>query len=254
MLVALIACGCASTSPDIADPAPASLTPPPLPRRPQPQVLGTSVLGRAINLFTYGAAPRPVLVIGAIHGSEPTTAIVAQRLGEYLHLNPQLTSGDCVAIIPVVNPDGLAVLSRTNANHIDCNRNFPAKNFRTRRTKSGMYDGGAAPASEPETAALIKAIDTLNPRLIISIHSIGDAKQCNNYDGPARAIAERMSECNHYPAAPTIGYPTPGSLGNWAGVDRGIPVITLELPRDQSGELAWENNRAALAAAIAMVR
>jgi protein MpaA len=33
-----------------------------------------------------------------------------------------------------------------------------------------------------------------------------------------------------WPARGDIGYPTPGSLGSWLGVDRGLPVLTLELP------------------------
>jgi predicted deacylase len=254
LVLALMATGCASTTPDGPSAIPARSTMTELPRRPAPQTLGTSVQGRSIEMFTYGQGDRPVLVIGAIHGNESTTAIVAQRFGEYLHLNPQLTLDVPVAIIPIANPDGRSALSRTNANKVDCNRNFPAKNFRTKPTKSKMYYGGSESASEPETLALIKAIDMLRPRLIISIHSIGDGKQCNNYDGPAKLVAERMQKFNSYPAVPTIGYPTPGSLGNWAGVDRQIPMITLELPRALSGEIAWENNRDALAAAIEAVR
>jgi len=37
-----------------------------------------------------------------------------------------------------------------------------------------------------------------------------------------------------------------GSLGNWAGVDRQIPILTLELPREQAGRDAWQDNRDAL--------
>jgi protein MpaA len=59
-----------------------------------------------------------------------------------------------------------------------------------------------------------------------------------------------MARHNGYPASPNIGYPTPGSLGSYAGVDRQIPTITLELPRNVSGAQAWADNRAALLAAI----
>src|SRR4051812_1588956 len=113
--------GCALSANDASEPVPARAKMTPLPPRPTPQILGTSVQGRAIEVFTYGSggqSGRPVLVIGAIHGSEPTTAVVAQRLGEYLHLNPRLTANVAVAIIPVANPDGLQILSRTNANKV----------------------------------------------------------------------------------------------------------------------------------------
>ena len=65
-----------------------------------------------------------------------------------------------------------------------------------------------------------------------------------------QALASRMSALNGYPVTANIGYPTPGSFGSWAGIDQGIPVITLELPRELSGERAWETNRQALIASL----
>ena len=162
-----------------------------------------------------------------------------------------MADGVPVAILPVANPDGLAARTRTNARGVDLNRNFPASNF------DGGYaaarprnNPGPSAASEPETQALIRLIDRLNPRRICSIHSIGQGRQQNNYDGPARPLAELMSRFNHYPASPNIGYPTPGSFGTWAGIDRGIPVITLELPSRTPGPQAWAENRGALLAFI----
>jgi len=54
-----------------------------------------------------------------------------------------------------------------------------------------------------------------------------------------------MGERNGYPVSASIGYPTPGSLGTYAGVERKIPIITLELPRVDA-EGGWEQNRSAL--------
>jgi protein MpaA len=51
-----------------------------------------------------------------------------------------------------------------------------------------------------------------------------------NYDGPAAAWAGAVAAACGWPARGDIGYPTPGSLGSWLGVDRGLPVLTLELP------------------------
>jgi protein MpaA len=53
---------------------------------------------------------------------------------------------------------------------------------------------------------------------------------CVNYDGPAAAWAVEVATASGWPARPHIGYPTPGSLGSWLGVDRGLPILTLELP------------------------
>jgi protein MpaA len=194
-----------------------------------------------------------VLVMGAIHGNEPTSADVSRGLLEELRRNPQLLGGAPVAIIPVANPDGLAAGTRTNVNKVDVNRNFPAANWKARaHARARNNFGGKESASEPETAALIATIERLRPRLIISVHSMDEP--CNNYDGPAKPIAELMSRYNGYPATPTIGYPTPGSLGSWAGIDRQIPMITLELPRKLPASQAWAKNRDAVLSAILAVR
>jgi protein MpaA len=75
-------------------------------------------------------------------------------------------------------------------------------------------------------------------------------KPCNNYDGPAEPLARRMAAANGYPIRASIGYPTPGSLGSWAGIDRHIPIITLELPAAAAAARCWEANREALLAAV----
>ena len=89
-------------------------------------------------------------------------------------------------------------------------------------------------------------IEKYNPDRIVSIHA---PLEVVNYDGPARALAERMSVHNGYPVSGDIGYPTPGSFGNYAGVERSIPTITLELPRG-GFDAMWEPNKKALLEAI----
>jgi protein MpaA len=211
------------------------------------EVVGRSVNGLPIEMVTFGGdGPRPVLVIGAIHGDESTSVVLARALVDELRRNPSAAGGAAVAVIPVMNPDGVAAGTRTNARKVDLNRNFPAANF------AGSARRGREALSEPESQALADLIARLQPRLILSVHSMD--KPCNNYDGPAKAVAERMSKLNGYPVAGTIGYPTPGSLGSWAGIDRQIPLITLELPRSLRGDDVWRTNREAVLAAIQFSR
>jgi protein MpaA len=233
--------------------------PRPDPAGPGEVVLGTSARGQPIKLYLFGAvaaeaATGGTLVIAAIHGDEPSAAFVGRKLVEHLRDHPECTRGDSgrgrlvvVGVIPLANPDGVTLRTRTNANGVDCNRNFPASNWRA--TRPGRNHTGPAPASEPETRALIRAVETLRPARVVSIHS---PLRCNNYDGPpaALALARLMSRYNGYPVEGTIGYATPGSFGTWAGVDRGIPVVTLELPPRTPGEPAWNENRDALLAVI----
>jgi protein MpaA len=192
-----------------------------------------------------------VLIMGAIHGNETGAATLAHAMAEELGRHPEIAGGVPVVVIPIANPDGYAAGTRVNAHHVDLNRNFPASNWSTRARKLNNFGGGSS-ASEAETVLLMQTIEHLKPRLIISIHSM--ETPCNNYDGPAQAIAEAMSRHNTYPPKSNIGYPTPGSLGTWAGVDQQIPIVTLELPRTTFTEKMWSTNRDAIAQAIAMVK
>ena len=47
--------------------------------------------------------------------------------------------------------------------------------------------------------------------------------------GDAKELAEKISVIIKYPVEESIGYPTPGSFGTWAGIERNVPTITLEL-------------------------
>lgn len=208
--------------------------------------LGNSVDGQPIEMHVFGTGPDVTLILAAIHGNEGTSATVARRLIEHLRTDARAADGRTVAVIPVANPDGLGRRLRTNKNLVDLNRNFPAANWA--RTRKGQYFGGDRAGSEPETLALLAAVERLRPDRIVSIHSMDTP--CNNYDGPARDLAEQMARHNGYPVKANIGYPTPGSLGSWAGIDRQIPIVTLELPRTAKGDPAWEQNREALLAAI----
>jgi len=209
---------------------------------------GRSVQGRPLVMHVFGDGAETVFIFGGIHGNEPTSASVASRLIEHLRNYPEVLGGRRVAIVAEANPDGLAERRRGNAHGVDLNRNFPARNWR--RADGDGRGHGPTPASEPETRAIMRAVDRLDPDCIISIHSIARGKHCNNYDGPGGSLATLMARLNSYPARATMGYETPGSFGSWAGIDRGIPTITLELPRDLSGSQCWRENRAALLAVI----
>lgn len=141
-----------------------------------------------------------------------------------------LGRGGKLLFIPCLNPDGMQLGTRTNANGVDLNRNFPTKNWGEDTSKAGDnptdYYGGTSPASEIETQFVIDVIEEYKPELIITLHA---PYKVVNYDGPARDIAEKISEIIHYPVEESIGYPTPGSFGTYAGIERQIPTITLEL-------------------------
>jgi protein MpaA len=141
--------------------------------------------------------------------------------------------GNNLIFIPCLNPDGMDANNRTNANGVDLNRNFPTKNWGKNEGENATCDdcttayfGGKSPASEIETQFVINIIEKYSPKLILTIHA---PYKVVNYDGPAKEIAEKISNIIDYPAEGSIGYPTPGSFGTYCGIERNIPTITLEL-------------------------
>lgn len=211
-------------------------------------VQGTSVEGREIYQLELGKGDSTILIFGGIHGSEISGVQLALGFTQYLYEEKQDELNCRVLLIPVLNPDGLVVAQRRNANGVDVNRNFPTDNWTTKHRSAGNFPGDS-PASEPETLLLMNLLEELKPDRIVSIHA---PLRVVNYDGPAQALAQAMAEQNKYPVSSDIGYPTPGSFGTYAGVERQIPIVTLELPRGEFTEEVWLANRNALLAAVTL--
>jgi len=210
--------------------------------------VGRSVEGRPIEAYvSRRRGPCALLVLAGMHGDEPKSVSLARRLLELVAAHEEQVRPLPVrhVIVPLVNPDGFRRRSRRNARKVDLNRNFPTSNWEPGQRRHRMF-GGESPASEPETLAIVGLVERLAPRRIISVHSISRERHCNNYDGPGLAMARRMQRFNGYPVRASIGYPTPGSFGTWAGRERGIRTITLELPSHHSNARCWEDNRDAL--------
>ena len=175
--------------------------------------------GNSIDLIN-NKIHNKVLVIGCMHGDEPQGEYL---INEYLKNNADTK----LLLIPCLNPDGVKAQTRVNSNGVDLNRNFPTKNWEL--TEKNNFYGGNEPASEIETRFLINVIDEFKPELILTLHA---PYKVVNYDGNALDIANKISEIIKYPVESSIGYPTPGSFGTWAGIERNIPTITLELDEE----------------------
>jgi hypothetical protein len=187
--------------------------------------------GDAAHPRGRGAALR-VLVVGAIHGDELSSASVALH---WLQLaareGVQLARPVHWRFLPVLNPDGLVATPprRTNAHGVDLNRNFPTPGWareapryweqRTRRDPRRWP--GPAPLSEPESRYLHEQMEQFRPHLIVSIHAPYGVL---DFDGPSvppsRLGRLYLDQVGIYP----------GSLGNYGGVHKRVPVVTIELP------------------------
>ena len=197
-------------------------------------------LGNEICLLGTKTEPqneRMVLVIGIFHGNEPQGKFLIEEYlkrnsnktlypqGElsYSSHNPEKTIRNLL-FIPCLNPDGMKLGKRTNANGVDLNRNFPTQNWEF--TARDEFFGGERPASEIETRFVMEIIEEYKPSLILTLHA---PFKVVNYDGDAKEISEKISKIINYPVEESIGYPTPGSFGTYAGIEKKIPTITLEL-------------------------
>lgn len=160
-----------------------------------------------------------VVVIGVFHGDEPQGEyLVNKYLAENFNTN--------ILFIPRLN----SCNTRVNKNGVDLNRNFPTKNWEL--SEKNEYFGGETPASEKETKFIIETVEKYNPQLILSLHA---PYKVVNYDCGGKCdldIVERISKIMNYPIEESIGYPTPGSFGTWAGIERNILTITLELDEE----------------------
>lgn len=208
----------------------------------QYRIVGKSVQDRPIMCLVLGNGPDVTLIMATIHGNETAGTPLVRNLSWYLRRNPELLSNKMVVLMAVANPDGMAHGTRYNARGVDLNRNFEASNrINTKQT-------GLLPLSEPETRTIKQIIQQYKPDRIVSIHQPLD---CIDYDGPGQMLAEHMGQ---YCALPVkkVGA-RPGSLGSYAGVTLGIPIITFEMlsaDSQLSEQALWAKYGKAMLAAI----
>lgn len=192
-----------------------------------------SVQGIPILIKEYPPLPprKPqarVLVVGGIHGDEySSVSVVYKWLSKLERYHSGLFHWK---VVPLLNPDGLLrkKSQRMNANGVDLNRNFPTRDWheqsehywvkRTRRNPR-RYPG-KDPLSEPETRWLYNLVKEFKPDVIVAVHAPYGVL---DFDGPPRP-PKRLGQLY----LNLLGA-YPGSLGNYAGVEQNIPVITIEL-------------------------
>ena len=189
-----------------------------------------SVKGEKIFHFDKEARPteknpKRILVFSLIHGDEFPSGSVARSWMERL---TSIEPRNEWRVVPILNPDGLINKTRTNANGVDLNRNFPTKNWdeeaktyweKTTKKDKRRFPGKIA-GSEPETKCAMKHIEDFKPDLILSLHTPYGVL---DFDGP------KIPPPN-FPGIPWKNLGNyPGSLGRFMWVDHSKPTLTIEL-------------------------
>jgi murein peptide amidase A len=171
-------------------------------------------------------------VVGDIHGDELSSSAVALHWIRFA-AEEQVDMPQSVhwRFVPLLNPDGMLAHppSRVNAAGVDLNRNFPTPNWERdaatywekRTGKDRRRWPGPKPLSEPETRFLHDQMQKFKPHLIVSIHAPYGVL---DFDGPS-VPPSRLGRLY----LDQVGI-FPGSLGNYGGVHKGVPVVTIELP------------------------
>lgn len=182
----------------------------------------------------------------------------------------ELFNDVCLHIVPMVNPDGVTISQygadgikdkklkrnikkmckkygkgkksyytrwKANARGVDLNRNYPLKWEDSIKTApSAMNCKGSSAGSEKETKIMIKLVENLKPKTVISYHSTGSViywdfkqkgklkKQCKSIFKVAQALTDydgtgvrRLGPC----------------FGDWVCAKKKIPTITIETGKKQ---------------------
>jgi hypothetical protein len=201
-------------------------------------------------------------VSGGIHGNEQLSCMVVIKLIEYMidrykHDDPVITdiiNNTELHFFPVLNPHGLSLDKRHNANSVDLNRNFDW-------AWVDQPNHGDSPVDQPESQAIRD--DSLEHPYVLSVHGHTGAV-CINYlwdyigtersSGDPSKYSEEFFITNYLPTYPFISdtaatyktqvnnagdtsfwmtegyewYPVFGSLQDWQYGVRGCLAYTLE--------------------------
>ena len=209
-------------------------------------VKGVPLLRRdVITLGDDPASPAKikVMVVGGIHGDELSSSALALnwiRLATQAPSNSisntpaNFAGGIHWRFIPMLNPDGLMAqpAKRVNARGVDLNRNFPTPNWsrdakvywEERTKKDPRRWPGKEPLSEPESKFLHDEMASFKPNLIVSIHAPYGVLDFDGPTVPPSKLGRLYLD--------QVGI-FPGSLGNYGGVHKGMPVVTIELANAQ---------------------
>ena len=247
---------------------------------PRKQVIGTSVEGRPIELYTYGNGTTTLLFVGGIHGGyEWNSVLLAYEFIDnldagFMRVPDTLT----VQVIPVLNPDGLYSVVRSggrfiaanippndahttgqgrmNANNVDLNRNFDCKWQPTGTWRGQTVSAGTAPFSEPEARVLRDLVLTEQPASVVFWHSRANAVYASECEegilpGTLELMRAYANAAGYVPIATFDAYPVSGDAEGWLA-SIGIPAVTVEL--DTRTDPEWTRNRAGIEAMFTLYK
>lgn len=204
-------------------------------------VIGYSVSGRPIEVYTFGNGEREKMIVAGIHGGyEWNTIALADELIQHINNNPEIIPSDVTLyILRNLNPDGDArdhgIDGRVNDHGVDLNRNFPT-NWVANWDRDGCWNygpttGGTGPGSEPETRAVMNFLRTHKVETLISYHSaaLGVFPGGEPWEKTSIEFAKTLAKATGYKFPPIdTGCVFTGTLADYA-VEMGAVSVDMEL-------------------------
>lgn len=235
------------------------------------QEIGASAEGRPIHAHRLGSGETAVVLVGGIHGGyEWNSILLAQQLLEHFRLHPEsVPAALSLHIIPIANPDGLFAVTgregsfkpadmsadtlpgRFNGNDVDLNRNWDCNWSSIALWRAQTVSGGSAPFSEPETVGLREYLLSINPVVVVFLHSAANAvyvSGCPEPHPPSYELAGVYGQAAGYPVHETFDhYAVTGDAGDWL-TTQGIASFSVELSSHES--LDWQQNLGGMTALL----
>ena len=184
-------------------------------------VLGHTAENRPIRAWRVGDPEARVTAVAmaTLHGNEPAPRQILRTLRD----GPPVHGID-LWLLPVASPDALVRRTRVNARGVDLNRNFP----RLWTPQGGITPSGPGPASEPETRALMRFFERVDPRFVVSFHQPLGGIDVN---GPKmRWFARRLADHLRMPRKTfACGSGCHGTFGQWFNHRFDGVAVTVEL-------------------------
>lgn len=225
------------------------------------RIIGTSLQKRNLYAIKLGEGSPVGVAVYGIHGREWLTARLAKA--HFLDAQKQGISGS-IWLIPLANPDG-ALLSqkglsaakgcpyfrylsaysngelrfwKANARGVDLNVNFDAKwgeGVRNVRRRGAENYIGERPFSEPESLALKRFTEEIEPDYTVSFHTKGEEIYWYFGQGAFAAardyrIGQALSMATGYPLRLARG--SVGGYKDWCISALKIPAYTVEVGSD----------------------
>jgi hypothetical protein len=153
---------------------------------------GQTVQGNPINGLVVGNPENCLALVGYSHAGESGAELQLYAIEKMLERHIAFFSEAGILTIPAVNIDarnrlieGVPGYLRKNSHGVDLNRNYPSDwdaadnsyGVLSSDPFAGTYRG-PAPASEPETQAVIGMIENFRPKVLFDYHWMGTITGC----------------------------------------------------------------------------